>query len=72
MLFLGVDPYIVQKWWQQVLLESYYHGKYDPLHNVMSEVMWRNCKKDVINQIELPPQTEQVSTYIYSDLLLII
>ena len=32
----------------------------EPLVSTMSEVMWRTLKRDVIEEINLPLQTEQV------------
>ena len=47
-------------WWSRVLYEGYCHGDTAPLHRLMAQVMWRRTKKDVIDQIQLPPQTETV------------
>ncbi|XP_024913971.1 E3 ubiquitin-protein ligase SHPRH isoform X2 [Cynoglossus semilaevis] len=59
-LFLGVDPYWVKYWWHQLLYRPYRHGNTEPLYNVVSQLMWRSAKKDVIDQIQIPPQTEEV------------
>ncbi|XP_027028249.2 E3 ubiquitin-protein ligase SHPRH [Tachysurus fulvidraco] len=59
-LFLGVDPYWVKYWWDQLLYRSYRHGNPGPLYSVISQLLWRSAKKDVIDQIQIPPQTEEI------------
>nr|XP_019953746.1 PREDICTED: E3 ubiquitin-protein ligase SHPRH isoform X3 [Paralichthys olivaceus] len=59
-LFLGVDPYWVKHWWHQLLYRPYRHGNTEPLYNVIAQILWRSAKKDVIDQIQIPPQTEEV------------
>ncbi|KAK4288850.1 hypothetical protein Pmani_038148 [Petrolisthes manimaculis] len=60
LMFLGVDPYWVPQWWNRCLFLPYCHGLKDPLHCLLAQYMWRNSKKDVINQIDIPQQTEEV------------
>uniref|UniRef100_A0A1A8HC53 SNF2 histone linker PHD RING helicase, E3 ubiquitin protein ligase n=1 Tax=Nothobranchius korthausae TaxID=1143690 RepID=A0A1A8HC53_9TELE len=59
-LFLGVDPYWVKHWWDQLLYRPYRRGNTEPLYNVVAQILWRSAKKDVIDQIQIPPQTEEV------------
>uniref|UniRef100_A0A8C1FZL9 SNF2 histone linker PHD RING helicase n=1 Tax=Cyprinus carpio TaxID=7962 RepID=A0A8C1FZL9_CYPCA len=59
-LFLGVDPYWVKYWWDQLLYRPYRHGNTAPLYNVIGQLLWRSAKKDVIDQIQIPPQTEEI------------
>ncbi|XP_013876759.1 E3 ubiquitin-protein ligase SHPRH [Austrofundulus limnaeus] len=59
-LFLGVDPYWVKHWWDQLLYRPYRCGNTEPLYNVIAQILWRSAKKDVIDQIQIPPQTEEV------------
>ncbi|XP_076834961.1 E3 ubiquitin-protein ligase SHPRH-like [Brachyhypopomus gauderio] len=59
-LFLGVDPYWVKHWWEQLLYRPYRRGNTSPLYNVIGQLLWRSAKKDVIDQIQIPPQTEEV------------
>ncbi|XP_029282544.1 E3 ubiquitin-protein ligase SHPRH-like [Cottoperca gobio] len=59
-LFLGVDPYWVKHWWLQLLYRPYRRGNTEPLYNVIAALLWRSAKKDVIDQIQIPPQTEEV------------
>ncbi|XP_072036001.1 LOW QUALITY PROTEIN: E3 ubiquitin-protein ligase SHPRH-like [Amphiura filiformis] len=59
-LFLGVEPYWVKKWWDQMLYKPYCRGNQKPMKQVLADVLWRSAKKDVIQQIDIPPQTEQV------------
>ncbi|XP_078699866.1 LOW QUALITY PROTEIN: E3 ubiquitin-protein ligase SHPRH-like [Branchiostoma floridae x Branchiostoma belcheri] len=60
LLFLGVDPYWVKHWWERLLYQPYCHGNPRPMYEVISKVMWRTAKKDVLDQINLPGQTEEV------------
>lgn len=59
-LFLGVDPYWVKHWWDQLLYRPYCRGNTEPLYNMIGQLLWRSAKKDVIDQIQIPPQTEEV------------
>ena len=52
LLFLGVDPYWVQCWWTKLLYEPYHNGDQQPLLDVVSRVLWRTAKKDVIEQVD--------------------
>ncbi|XP_028912253.1 E3 ubiquitin-protein ligase SHPRH [Ornithorhynchus anatinus] len=59
-LFLGVDPYWVKHWWDQLLYRPYCRRNPQPLYSLIAKIMWRSAKKDVIDQIQIPPQTEDV------------
>ncbi|KAL2098878.1 hypothetical protein ACEWY4_005358 [Coilia grayii] len=59
-LFLGVDPYWVKHWWEQLLYRPYRRGNPEPLYSLMGRLLWRSAKKDVIDQIQIPPQTEEI------------
>ncbi|NXQ87882.1 SHPRH ligase, partial [Nyctibius grandis] len=59
-LFLGVDPYWVKHWWDQLLYRPYCRKNPQPLYSLIAKIMWRSAKKDVIDQIQIPPQTEDV------------
>ncbi|XP_051942712.1 E3 ubiquitin-protein ligase SHPRH isoform X1 [Hippocampus zosterae] len=59
-LFLGVDPFWVKHWWDQLLYRPYRRGNTEPLYGVVAQLLWRSAKKDVIDQIQIPPQTEEV------------
>ncbi|KAJ8353204.1 hypothetical protein SKAU_G00207710 [Synaphobranchus kaupii] len=59
-LFLGLDPYWVKYWWDQLLYRPYRCGSTEPLYHLIGQLMWRSAKKDVIDQIQIPPQTEEV------------
>uniref|UniRef100_A0A673KBQ7 SNF2 histone linker PHD RING helicase n=1 Tax=Sinocyclocheilus rhinocerous TaxID=307959 RepID=A0A673KBQ7_9TELE len=51
-LFLGVDPYWVKYWWDQLLYCPYRHGNTAPLYNVIGQLLWRS--------IQILPQTEEI------------
>ncbi|XP_061599926.1 E3 ubiquitin-protein ligase SHPRH isoform X2 [Cololabis saira] len=59
-LFLGVDPYWVKHWWERLLYRPYRRGNSEPLYAVIAQILWRSAKKDVIDQIQIPAQTEEV------------
>uniref|UniRef100_A0A4W3HRE0 SNF2 histone linker PHD RING helicase n=1 Tax=Callorhinchus milii TaxID=7868 RepID=A0A4W3HRE0_CALMI len=59
-LFLGVDPYWVKHWWDQLLYQPYRRKNPFPLYSLIAKIMWRTAKKDVLDQIQIPPQTEEV------------
>ncbi|XP_033874858.3 E3 ubiquitin-protein ligase SHPRH [Acipenser ruthenus] len=59
-LFLGVDPYWVKHWWEQLLYRPYRRGNPLLLYSLIARLMWRSAKKDVLDQIQIPPQTEEV------------
>lgn len=50
-MFLGVDPVCVKKWWDQLLYKPYCADNKLPLEQVMSQVMWRTSKADVVDQV---------------------
>lgn len=51
LLFLGVDPYWVKQWWTRLLYEPYCHGQEDPMIDLVSKVMWRTAKHNVLDQV---------------------
>ena len=46
--------------------EPYCHGFTGPMHHSLAQVMWRTAKKDVVDQIDLPGQTEEVKWLTFS------
>ncbi|XP_064122069.1 E3 ubiquitin-protein ligase SHPRH-like [Macrobrachium nipponense] len=60
LMFLGVDPYWVPQWWQRCLFDPYCFGVKEPMHDLVSQYVWRNAKIDVIHQIDIPQQNEEV------------
>ncbi|XP_067840174.1 E3 ubiquitin-protein ligase SHPRH [Heptranchias perlo] len=59
-LFLGVDPHWVKHWWDQLLYQPYCRKNPIPIYTLIAKIMWRTAKKDVLEQIQIPPQTEEV------------
>ena len=51
LLFLGIDPFCVKLWWDMLLYLPFCAGYKLPLEHVMSDIMWRTSKKDVIHQV---------------------
>ncbi|XP_032877734.1 E3 ubiquitin-protein ligase SHPRH isoform X2 [Amblyraja radiata] len=60
-LFLGADPYWVKHWWDQLLYQPYCRKNPIPIYTLIAKIMWRTAKKDVLDQIQIPPQTEEVN-----------
>ncbi|XP_052811504.1 E3 ubiquitin-protein ligase SHPRH-like isoform X2 [Mya arenaria] len=60
-LFLGVEPYYHLQWWHQLLYDPYCHGVMEPMHNLLTSVLWRTVKKDVLDQIDIPEQRQEVT-----------
>jgi len=59
MLFLKIDPYLVEAWWQNCLFEPYCHGVTQPLTDLLCKYMWRTVKKNVLSQLGIPDQTDE-------------
>lgn len=54
-------PYYDKLWWKRALYDFYANGDFVPLFEVISQIMWRNCKSDVLDEIQIPKQTEHLS-----------
>ncbi|KAF6365312.1 SNF2 histone linker PHD RING helicase [Rhinolophus ferrumequinum] len=59
-VFLGVEPYCVKHWWVRLLYRPYCKKHPQLLYSFIAKVLWRSAKKDVIDQIQIPPQTEEI------------
>uniref|UniRef100_A0A8C0ZVD3 E3 ubiquitin-protein ligase SHPRH n=1 Tax=Castor canadensis TaxID=51338 RepID=A0A8C0ZVD3_CASCN len=59
-VFLGVEPYCVRHWWVQLLYRPYCKKNPQILYSFIAKILWRSAKKDVIDQIQIPPQTEEI------------
>jgi len=60
LLFLQIDPFWVETWWKLSIYEPYCYGNIEPILKVLRNILWRTCKKDVLNQIDIPGQKEEV------------
>ncbi|XP_036103765.1 E3 ubiquitin-protein ligase SHPRH isoform X6 [Molossus molossus] len=58
-VFLGVEPFCVKHWWVRLLYRPYCKKNPEPLYSFIAKILWRSAKKDVIDQIQIPPQTEE-------------
>ncbi|XP_076076399.1 E3 ubiquitin-protein ligase SHPRH-like isoform X3 [Mytilus galloprovincialis] len=65
-LFLGIDPFWVKQWFETILFKPLCHGVTKPLYDTVSSILWRTAKKDVIEQINIPEQTEHVHWLTFS------
>ncbi|EHB10030.1 E3 ubiquitin-protein ligase SHPRH [Heterocephalus glaber] len=58
-VFLGIEPYCVKHWWFRLLYRPYCKKNPQHLYSFIAKILWRSAKKDVIDQIQIPPQTEE-------------
>ncbi|XP_014651164.1 PREDICTED: E3 ubiquitin-protein ligase SHPRH [Ceratotherium simum simum] len=59
-VFLGIEPYCVRHWWVRLLYRPYCKTNPQLLYSFIAKILWRSAKKDVIDQIQIPPQTEEI------------
>ena len=59
-MFLNLDPYCMDFWWRKCLFEPYVRGETKDLERILCQILWRTAKKDVLNQINIPKQTEEI------------
>ncbi|KAG8508924.1 E3 ubiquitin-protein ligase SHPRH [Galemys pyrenaicus] len=59
-VFLGIEPYCVKHWWIRLLYRPYCKKNPQHLYSFIAKILWRSAKKDVIDQIQIPPQTEEI------------
>ncbi|KAB1275611.1 E3 ubiquitin-protein ligase SHPRH [Camelus dromedarius] len=59
-VFLGIEPYCVKHWWVRLLYRPYCKKNPQLLYSFIAKILWRSAKKDVIDQIQIPPQTEEI------------
>ncbi|XP_048210202.1 E3 ubiquitin-protein ligase SHPRH isoform X2 [Perognathus longimembris pacificus] len=58
-VFLGIEPYCIRHWWIRLLYRPYCKKNPQLLYSFIAKILWRSAKKDVIDQIQIPPQTEE-------------
>lgn len=63
--FIDCKPYIEN--WKSLTEPIRLKADFNPLINVLKKIMWRTCKSGVLEQINIPPQTEQISYVQMSD-----
>ena len=51
LLFVGVDPFYDKVWWTKLLYGPLLDGDNKPLFELLSLIMWRTEKKDVLDQV---------------------
>ena len=54
MLFLGEDPYWVKCWFDKLLYTPLCYGIEQPMYDLVSRVLWRTVKRDVLDQVMWP------------------
>ncbi|XP_045197702.2 E3 ubiquitin-protein ligase SHPRH-like isoform X2 [Mercenaria mercenaria] len=66
LLFLGVDPYWVHMWWNKLVFTPFCHGFPNAMHDLLTSVLWRTVKNDVLDQINIPKQTDEIHWLTFS------
>ncbi|KAJ8771167.1 hypothetical protein K2173_023492 [Erythroxylum novogranatense] len=67
--FLKASPFDVSRWWIDVIRDPYerrYVGAMELTHTFFKRIMWRSSKKEVADELEIPPQEECVSWLTFS------
>lgn len=64
--FIDCYPYTEMIFWQYLLAE-YLKGNSVPIVDVLKRIMWRTCKSGVLEQINIPQQTEVIHKLKLSD-----
>ncbi|XP_059483639.1 E3 ubiquitin-protein ligase SHPRH [Neocloeon triangulifer] len=59
-MFLGVDPFCFDMWWNVLVQGPFITGNPIPLCELICPLMWRTAKVDVLDQINIPPQVEEI------------
>lgn len=65
--FLGLDPFTDERLFGQ-LFQEYQLGNHENMIKILSKVMWRTCKKNVLSEINIPSQTEIIHSVEMTDL----
>lgn len=67
LFFINYDPFVNETLFNR-LCNEYRAGRHDEMVSTLVKVMWRTCKKDVEDQINIPKQTEVLHQVEMSDL----
>ncbi|KAK3927321.1 E3 ubiquitin-protein ligase SHPRH [Frankliniella fusca] len=57
-VFLCIEPYCNLQDWKAALYEPFCNGNKVPMYTLLANIMWRSSKVDVLDQIQIPQQTE--------------
>ncbi|XP_065889670.1 E3 ubiquitin-protein ligase SHPRH-like isoform X2 [Dysidea avara] len=60
LFFLRVEPYVADAWWKKLLWRPFLEGNWAPMLKTCSKLLWRNSKRDVADELRLPPHSECV------------
>lgn len=66
--FLDCEPYNYQAIWARLANPFIVNNNPEPLVAVLKHIMWRCCKRHVIDQIGIPPQSQRTHMVTMSDL----
>ncbi|XP_055374394.1 E3 ubiquitin-protein ligase SHPRH isoform X2 [Condylostylus longicornis] len=64
--FLDVNPVFEKVYWRR-LTATFFEGNYEFFIDVLGKVMWRTCKKAVVNELQIPEQVEKVHYIKFDD-----
>ncbi|KAI4457698.1 e3 ubiquitin-protein ligase shprh family member [Holotrichia oblita] len=55
--YLQLAPYSEFDCWNNLFYKPYINDRKEAMHKFLAKILWRTCKADVINQIDIPQQT---------------
>ncbi|XP_023551403.1 E3 ubiquitin-protein ligase SHPRH isoform X2 [Cucurbita pepo subsp. pepo] len=67
--FVKASPFNVHRWWVEVIRDPYERrdpGAMEFTHKFFKQIMWRSLKVHVTDELQLPPQEEQVTWLTFS------
>ncbi|XP_038884910.1 E3 ubiquitin-protein ligase SHPRH isoform X6 [Benincasa hispida] len=67
--FVKASPFNVHRWWVEVIRDPYERrdpGAMEFTHKFFKQIMWRSLKIHVTDELQLPPQEEQVTWLTFS------
>lgn len=71
LFFLDLVPYSEFHIWRRIAEPFLSNRNSEPLVDVLKRVMWRTCKRHVLDQIQIPPQTQKCHKIIMSDVQMV-
>ncbi|CAH1134952.1 unnamed protein product [Ceutorhynchus assimilis] len=58
--YLKMEPYNDPATWRHILYDNYVRGDTKPMFEFLSKVLWRTTKDSVLDQINIPQQTQEL------------
>lgn len=64
--FLEVRPHCINHWWTTLVWQPYHRGNPCPMVALFANLMWRNSKEDVADELCLPEMREKIHWLTFS------